>query len=195
MEVSRKLMGRYWGILVAIVLGLYLGACNIVPNAGLKPYIDIADGYKFLYPNGWLEVKVSDGPDVVLRDLINPTENASVIISQVSEGKTLEDLGSPSKVGYLLQKKTILLQRRYAIAPPNSGITAELIDAKSRTVKDQTYYLLEYAVTLLNQTRHDWASVVINRGNLYTFNVSTTERRWKTVKSLFQTVVESFSVS
>jgi photosystem II oxygen-evolving enhancer protein 2 len=175
-------------ILFLVIVSLGLTACNqVVPTAGLKPYVDVADNYQFLYPNGWLEVKVSGEPDVVIRDLINPTENASVIISDVAEDQTLESLGSPGEVGYLLQQN--------AIAPANSGITAELVDASAQEQGDKTYYWFEYEVVLPDQKRHDLASVVVDRGRLYTFNVSTPEARWRKVKTMFETILASFSVT
>ncbi|HEY9648017.1 MAG TPA: photosystem II reaction center PsbP, partial [Chroococcidiopsis sp.] len=50
---------------VLVVLSLSLQGC-IPAAAGFKSFIDSYDGYEFLYPNGWLEIKVSNGPDVVL---------------------------------------------------------------------------------------------------------------------------------
>jgi len=49
-----------------------------------------------LYPNGWLPVKVSNGPDVVFHDLIETTENVSVVVSSV-QGKTLAELGTQER--------------------------------------------------------------------------------------------------
>ncbi|MBW4654800.1 MAG: photosystem II reaction center PsbP family protein [Kaiparowitsia implicata GSE-PSE-MK54-09C] len=170
---------------VLLVLSLSLQGC-IAPAAGLKSYVDSYDGYQFLYPNGWLPVQVSGGPDVVLHDLIEETENVSVVISPVPDGKTLEDIGTPSEVGYKLSKN--------AIAPPDSGRTADLINAEARELHDVTYYLLEYAVQLPNQARHNLASVVVRRNQLYTLNISTTEKRWDKAHELFQQVVDSFEV-
>jgi len=179
--------------LCVIFVALSLTAC-ISPIAGLKAFVNTSEGYRFLYPNGWVQVQMtkSDGsPDVVFRDLINETENVSVVISLFSSNnneldRSLESLGSPGEVGYLLQQK--------AIAPANSGRTAELVDAESRQVNNRTYYVLEYEVTLPNQKRHDIASVVVSGDKLYTFNASTTEDRWKRVQAKFKTIVESFSV-
>ncbi len=168
-----------------IVLSLSLQGC-VSAAAGLKSYINAYDGYEFAYPNGWIEIKVPDGPDVVLHDFVEPSENVSVIIGDVPEGKTLEDLGTPSEVGQRLAQRTISLD--------DNTRKAELISATSRERGENTYYLLEYTVQLPEQTRHNLASVVVRRGKLFTFNASTTENRWQKLQGKFRQVVNSFSV-
>ena len=153
---------------------------------GFQRYEDTTDSYRFFYPNGWVAVKVKNGADIVFHDIIEPSENVSVVISPISRDKTLADLGTPGEVGYKLGKS--------AIAPSNSGRTAELVNAEAREVGAKNYYMLEYAVKLPNQERHNLASVAINRGKLYTFNASTTEKRWQKVRSLLKQVVNSFTV-
>jgi photosystem II oxygen-evolving enhancer protein 2 len=171
--------------LLLLVLSLGLHGCSIGVG-GLKSYVDSIDGYEFLYPNGWVPVQVTDGPDVVFHDLIERTENLSVVISPVPEGKTLANLGTPGEVGYKLQKN--------AIAPPDSGRKAELVNAEARESGDKSYYILEYDVKLPNQQRHNLASVAVSRGKLYTFNASTTENRWGKMHDVFEQIVKSFSV-
>jgi photosystem II oxygen-evolving enhancer protein 2 len=171
--------------LLLLVLSLGLNGCTSGVS-GLKSYIDSLDGYEFLYPNGWVPVQVTNGPDVVFHDLIERTENVSVVISSVPKGKTLTDLGTPGEVGYQLQKN--------AIAPPDSGRKAELVNAEARESGDNTYYVLEYAVQLPNQARHNLASVAISHGQLYTLNASTTEQRWNKMQDVLENVVKSFSV-
>lgn len=172
--------------LLLLVLSLGLSGCASGVS-GLKSYVDTTDGYEFLYPNGWLPVKVSDGPDVVFHDMIERSENVSVVISDVPDGKNLADLGTPGEVGYQLQKN--------AIAPTNSGRKAELVNAESRQSGDKTYYLLEYSVKLPNEQRHNIASVAVSRGKLFTLNTSTTEKRWTKLKDMFELVAKSFTVS
>ena len=171
--------------LLLLVLSLGLHGCT-TGISGLKSYVDSIDGYEFLYPNGWVPIQVTTGPDIVFRDLVEQTENVSVIFSEVPKGKTLQDLGTPGEVGYQLQKN--------AIAPPDSGRQAELVNAEARESGDKTYYLLEYNVKLPNQERHNLASVAVSRGKLYTFNASTTERRWNKMHNVLEQVVKSFSV-
>jgi photosystem II oxygen-evolving enhancer protein 2 len=174
-------------VMVLVILSLSLQGCIPVATSGLKSYIDSIDGYQFLYPNGWLEVKVTNGADVVFHDIIQQTEGVSVVVSSVPDSKkTLRDLGTPKDVGYQLGKT--------AIAPPNSGRKAELISAESREMGDKTYYLLEYAVKIGDQIRHNLASAAISRGKLYTFNAATAEERWPKMEEVLRQVVNSFSV-
>lgn len=168
-----------------VLVALTVTGC-VSGTAGLKSYVDSIDGYQFLYPNGWLELKVKEGPDVVFHDLIQQSDNVSVVISDVGEGKTLKDLGSPGEVGYILSKSSI--------APPGSGREAELVDAEAREGNGKIYYLLEFIVKRENQQWHNLATVVVNRGKLFTFNTSTTETRWPKVESQFHQIIDSFSV-
>lgn len=172
-------------IMLLVVLSLSLQGC-VSDLAGFKSYVDTTDGYQFLYPNGWLPVQVSEGPDVVFHDIIEQTENVSVVINPVAGDKTLKDLGDPGEVGYKLGKN--------AIAPAGSGREAELVNAEAREVGDKTYYLLEYAVKVGEQQRHNLASVAVSHGKLFTFNASTTEQRWDKMKEALEQAVRSFSV-
>jgi len=181
-----EMLKQIAAILLVVLVALSLTGC-ISAGAGLNSYVDSTDGYQFLYPNGWLPVKVSSGPDVVFHDLIETTENVSVVISPVSEGKTLAELGTPGEVGYKLGKN--------ALAPPGSGRAAELVNAEARESGAKAYYRLEYAVKLPNQQeRHNLTSVAVSRGKLFTFNASVPEKRWSKVRPVFEQVVNSFSV-
>jgi photosystem II oxygen-evolving enhancer protein 2 len=178
-------MLRTIATLLLLVLSLSLYGCG-TGASGLNSYVDSLDGYEFLYPNGWEEVQVSDGPDVVLHDLIERTENVSVVVSPIPDDRSLEDLGTPTDVGYKLQKN--------AIAPPDTNREAELINAETRQSGDKAYYILEYNVKLPNQERHNIASVAVSRGKLFTLNVSTRQKRWEKMHDVFETVAKSFSV-
>ncbi|MFN6518310.1 MAG: photosystem II reaction center PsbP [Nostoc sp. CreGUA01] len=174
-------------LILLLALSFSLSNSGVAVAAGLKSFVDTNDGYQFLYPNGWLQVKVANGPDVVFHDLIEVSENVSVVISPVPENKTLAELGTPTEVGYKLGKA--------ALAPADSGRSAELINAAEREIDGKTYYLLEYEVKLPNQQqRHNIASVAVSRGKLFTFNASISERRWPKVKQTIDEVVNSFSV-
>jgi photosystem II oxygen-evolving enhancer protein 2 len=187
---GQKELEKMWQritLILLLVLSFSLSSGDVANAAGLNRFVDSADGYQFDYPNGWLQVKVSDGPDVVFHDLIEVSENVSVVISPVASGKTLAELGTPTEVGYKLGKA--------ALAPVGSDRTAELINAAAREVNGKIYYFLEYAVKFPNgQERHNISSVAISRGKLFTFNASVPERRWKKLQRMIDEVVSSFTV-
>ncbi len=168
-----------------LVTTLILQGC-VSLGGGLNAYVDNYDGYRFLYPNGWTEVGVAGSADVVFHDIVHETENVSVVISDVPDGQTLEDLGSPTDVGYKLSKSIT------AMAGDDRDV--ELASAQSITKEDETYYILEYIADLPSGIRHNLASVSVRRGKLYTFNASTREDRWDKVKDLMKQAVASFAV-
>ena len=44
-----------------------------------------------------------------------------------------------------------------------------------------------------DRARHELATVVIDRGTLYTFAVGTNEERWNKVDEMFTNVINSFN--
>lgn len=173
-----------------IVLCLIVSSCS-AGVSGLQSYVNTSKGYEFLYPNGWIPVNLGSSArgsvDVVFRDLVERTENLSVIINEVPDGKTLEDLGTPSEVGYRLLK--------VINSTPKADREAEFIRAESREGTDKTYYLLEYEENLPDQgERHNIASVAVSRNKIFTFSLSTPQRRWDQVKDSFEIAAKSFSV-
>ncbi|MFE4105655.1 photosystem II reaction center PsbP [Almyronema epifaneia] len=170
--------------LLLVVVALSLQGC-ITAGSGLKSYVDSSKGYQFLYPTGWLEV-ATNSADVVFHDIVNDTENVSVVISDVPAGQTLQDLGDPTEVGYKLSKSI------NTIAGDDRDI--QLISAQEIQSNDETYYILEYLADLPSGLRHNLASVIVRRNQLFTFNASTDESRWEKMKTLLKQSVASFSV-
>ena len=183
MKDTFKMLKRLAAVFM-IVLTLGLQSCS--PGVSLQSYADSYEGYEFRYPTGWVPAQVENGPDTVFHDIINTSENVSVVISPVSGGKTLPDLGTPSEVGYILSKSIT------SFAPDDRNV--ELVNAQSFEAGDKLYYVLEYLAELPYGTRHDLASVIIRRGQLYTFNASLPESRWKTMKDTMKQTVASFTV-
>ncbi|PZO21883.1 MAG: photosystem II oxygen evolving complex protein PsbP [Leptolyngbya foveolarum] len=174
--------------LLLVVLALGLQSCS-TSIASLESYADSYEGYEFKYPTGWVAAnvpKTPNGPQTVFHDIIKTSENVSVVISPVSGDKTLPDLGTPSEVGYKLSKSIT------SLAPDD--VNVELVNAQSFEAGDKLYYILEYVADLPSGLRHDLASVIVRRGQLYTFNASIPENRWKTLKDTMKQTVASFSV-
>jgi photosystem II oxygen-evolving enhancer protein 2 len=170
---------------LALLLVMALVGCSAAA-AGLNSFQSPDGRYAFLYPTGWTRVQVSGGPQVVFHDLINSDETLSLVVSEVNPSNDLEALGSAVAVGEQL--------RRVVIAPEGSGRQAELVEARERALGGRTFYDLEYSVHLADRDRHELATVVMDRGRLYTFAASTNEVRWPRVKELFQRVIGSFNL-
>ena len=173
-------------VIVCGLLALVLGACAAGPTSGLQSYQSPDGRFAFLYPTGWTEVQVSNGPRVVFHDLIHSDETVSLMINKVSEDNELSELGSAVAVGERL--------RREVIATAGSGRTAELVEAQEREVNGHTFYDLEYAVHLEDRDRHELATVVVDRGRLYTLATSVNEDRWNKVGDLCGRVVRSLTL-
>ena len=168
-----------------IIFCLSLTACSGGLNAGLESYQSPDGRYAFLYPTGWTRVKVDGGPEIIYHDLINSNETLSLVVSEVNKDVDLEQLGSPNEVGQTLIDKVI--------APEGSGRTVELVTANKRESSNHIFYDLEYQLNLNDQNRHELATVVIDRGTLYTFAVGANEERWNKVDGMFANVIESFN--
>ena len=170
--------------MLALMCVLMLTACS--GGGGLNSFQSPDGRYAFLYPTGWSRVAVSGGPQVVFHDLINSDETVSLVVSDVDADDELEQLGSAVAVGERL--------RRDVIAPEGSGRDADLVSAKEREASGHTFYDLEFAVHLQDRDRHELATVVVDRGRLYTLATSTNESRWPKVKELFENVIQSFTL-
>tara|TARA_Y100000589_G_C27035479_1_gene580844 strand:- start:319 stop:867 length:549 start_codon:yes stop_codon:yes gene_type:complete len=168
-----------------LLLCFFISACSSGLSAGLEAYQSPDGRYGFFYPTGWTRIKVDGGPEIIYHDLINSNETLSLVISDLNNEVKLDQLGTPLEVGQTLIDKVI--------APSGSGRSVNLIDAKERELSNHIFYDLEYELKLNNQDRHELATVVIDRGSLYTFAVGTNEERWNKVDKLFSKVIESFN--
>ena len=181
----RTLARAALSVLLVLALAGGLGACSAAA-AGLQSFQSPDGRYAFLYPTGWNRVQVSGGPQVVFHDLINSDETLSLVISEVNSTNDLSNLGTAEAVGEKL--------RQVVIAPDGSGREAELVEARERELAGRTFYDLEYSVHLADRNRHELATVVVDRGRLYTFAASTNEARWPKVRELFERVIISFNL-
>ncbi|PZO58580.1 MAG: photosystem II oxygen evolving complex protein PsbP [Phormidesmis priestleyi] len=181
-------MLKRFAALVLVVLALGLQSCST--GTSLQAYNDSYEGYEFRYPTGWVVADVPGGPATVFHDIVNPSENVSVVISPVSGGKTLPDIGTPTEVGYKLSKSITSMSADGSADDRN----VELVNAQSFAAGDKLYYILEYVANLPSGTRHDLASVIVRRNQLYTFNASIPEQRWEKLKDTMKQTVASFSV-
>ena len=168
--------------LFAIALVLTLGACSTGGASGLEPFKSQNGQYGFLFPTGWTRVAVDNGPEVVYHDLINSDETLSLVISKLENEVDLDDLGGADAVG----------ERLFGEKDMNNPI--KLIEASEREVNNHKFYDLEYFIDFEEKSRHEIATVVVDRGYLYTLAASTNEQRWPKMKDTFKRVVTSFTL-
>ena len=166
---------------LAIALVLTLGACSMGGASGLEPFKSQDGRYGFLFPTGWTRVAVDNGPEVVYHDLINSDETLSLVISKLENEIDLDDLGGADAVGERL------------FGENDSKNPIQLIEAQEREVDNHIFYDLEYAVNLEDKSRHEIATVVVDRGYLYTLAASSSEQRWSKMQDIFKRVVSSFT--
>ena len=176
-----KFLRKSFMSLLAIVLVLSLGACSTGGSAGLEPFKSQDGRYGFLFPIGWTRVSVDNGPEVVYHDLINSDETLSLVISKLDNEVDLDDLGGADAVG----------KRLFGENDIKNPI--KLIEAKDREVDDRKFYDLEYSVNLEQNSRHEFATVVVDRGYLYTLAASSSEKRWSKMQDIYKRVISSFT--
>ena len=174
-----------------VIFALLLTSCANTPTSGLVPFVDSKDGYRFLYPNGWAETKGNSAIDILFHDIIEPSENVSVAITKLETVKSLEEIGDLEAIALRVQQRVV--------APEGSGRKAKLLNVTQRATSadsgDRNYYMFEYAIERMQgEPRHDLVTVSTNRGNLYTLNISSPERRWQRVSELFARVSKSFAI-
>tara|TARA_Y100001968_G_C19387742_1_gene733816 strand:- start:566 stop:1123 length:558 start_codon:yes stop_codon:yes gene_type:complete len=179
-----KTMRYFLRLFFLIVCIFSLTACSGGDSAGLEPFKSSDGRYGFLYPTGWTKVAVKNGPEVVFHDLINSDETLSLVISKLESDITLEELGSAEEVGKRLTNEVK--------SDEKNDREVQLIETSARETLDHTFYDLEYSVRFPGVNRHELATVVVDRGYLYTLATSSSDRRWPKVKNLYQKVIGSF---
>lgn len=111
-------------------------------GGAFREYIDTFDGYSFIYPKGWIQVKGA-GADIFFRDPVLLDVNMSVDISSPSSStyKTVEDLGPPEKAaeGVLKQYLTEFMSTRLGVRRESN-----VLSASSKVADDgKLYYEVE----------------------------------------------------
>lgn len=112
------------------------------PSVGFREYIDAFDGYTFLYPRSWIQVRGA-GADIFFRDPFVLDENISVELSSPSSSryKSVEDLGTPE-----VAAQKVLKQYLTEFMSTRLGVRREsnILSASSRIADDgRLYYQVE----------------------------------------------------
>ncbi|XP_062202801.1 psbP domain-containing protein 1, chloroplastic isoform X3 [Phragmites australis] len=117
-------------------------------GGAFREYIDTFDGYTFLYPKSWIQVRGA-GADIFFRDPFVLDENLSVEISSPSSSKyeTVEDLGPPEKAAekVLKQYLTEFMSTRLGVRRESNVLSA------SSNVADDGRLYYEVEVTRIGE--------------------------------------------
>nr|POE71688.1 psbp domain-containing protein 7, chloroplastic [Quercus suber] len=116
--------------------------------------------------------------------------NVSVIVSTVSKDFSIEAFGEPKEVGEAVVRTITGSSKR----PDVKGTLIESILREDPT-KNVKYYELEFRVESPSFRRHNVAVCCSSGGRLFTLNAQAPESAWPEVKSDFQTIAHSFSLT
>ncbi|XP_016473431.1 psbP domain-containing protein 1, chloroplastic [Nicotiana tabacum] len=176
-----------------------------------REYIDTFDGYSFMYPRNWIQVRGA-GADIFFRDPLVLDENLSVEISSPSSSnyKSVEDLGPPEKAG-----KGVLRQYLTEFMSTRLGVRREssVLSTSSRVADDgRLYYQVEvniksYAnnnelavmpqdrVARLEWDRRYLSVLGVENNRLYELRIQTPETTFADEESDIRAVMDSFRVN
>eukprot|EP00184_Porphyridium_aerugineum_P000748 CAMPEP_0184698262 /NCGR_PEP_ID=MMETSP0313-20130426/4948_1 /TAXON_ID=2792 /ORGANISM="Porphyridium aerugineum, Strain SAG 1380-2" /LENGTH=224 /DNA_ID=CAMNT_0027157179 /DNA_START=8 /DNA_END=682 /DNA_ORIENTATION=+ len=136
-------------------------------------YKDINKGFTIYRPNGWNEFDATpDQYDIKWQDIIEPSEQVTVLTTPVSKGKSISDLGDAQKVGE-------------KVAASRGG---KLVGATEKEVEGVKMYTIELQGTRL----HQLISLSVNKSKLYSVTATSSEARWPKREALLRAVVDSF---
>ncbi|KAH0732043.1 hypothetical protein KY289_003231 [Solanum tuberosum] len=173
-----------------------------------REYIDTFDGYSFMYPRNWIQVRGA-GADIFFRDPLVLDENLSVEISSPSSSKykSVKDLGPPEEAG-----KGVLKQYLTEFMSTRLGVRREssVLSTSSRVADDgKLYYDVEvniksYAnnnelavmpqdrVARLEWDRRYLSVLGVENNCLYELRIQTPEKVFVQEESDIRAIMNSF---
>ncbi|OVA16718.1 Photosystem II PsbP [Macleaya cordata] len=181
-----------------------------LPSVGFREYLDTFDGYSFLYPKNWIQVRGA-GADIFFRDPFVLDENISMEISSPSSSKyeSVEDLGPPQVAG-----EKVLKQYLTEFMSTRLGVKREsnILSTSSRVADDgRMYYQVEvniksYAnnnelavmpqdrVTRLEWDRRYLSVLGVENNQLYELRLQTPENVFLEEENDLRRIMDSFRV-
>jgi len=143
---------------------------------GLLERFQDSRGVSLLVPSGWNKFEGEVGAyDFKWQDLVNDKENIKISSTPVKSTTTsIAALGDDvNAIGENLASKR----------------NAKLIKASERLTDNILFYTFEFAI---NDKTHQILSLSVNKGKIWSLDVNSSEKRWKTRVELYSNVVGSF---
>ncbi|XP_078180183.1 photosystem II reaction center PsbP family protein isoform X2 [Carex rostrata] len=180
------------------------------PSSNFKEHIDNFDGYTFLYPRSWIQVRGA-GADVFFRDPQVLDENISVEISSPSSSKykSVEDLGSPQDAAerVLRQYLTEFMSTRLGVKRESNVLTASQrvaddgrmyyeveVNIKSYASNNELAVMPEDRVQKLEWDRRYLSVLGVENKRLYELRLQTPEKVFTMEENDLREIMNSFRV-
>ncbi|XP_061337993.1 psbP domain-containing protein 7, chloroplastic isoform X2 [Gastrolobium bilobum] len=116
--------------------------------------------------------------------------NVSVIVSSVAQGFSIEAFGGPEEVGEAVVRTITGSGQR-----PDVKGTLIKSSLRQDSVRNVTYYELEFRVESPSFRRHNVSVCCARGGRLFTLNAQAPESAWPVLKSDFYKIADSFSLT
>ncbi|KAK3140015.1 hypothetical protein QOZ80_5AG0394130 [Eleusine coracana subsp. coracana] len=176
-----------------------------------REYIDTFDGYSFLYPKNWIQVRGA-GADIFFRDPFVLDENLSVEMSSPSSSKyvTVEDLGPPPEKAaekVLKQYLTEFMSTRLGVRRESNVLSASSkvaddgklyyeveVNIKSYASNNELAVMPQDRVQKLEWDRRYLSVLGVENKRLYELRLQTPEQVFMEEENDLRRVMDSFRV-
>ncbi|CAN6334449.1 unnamed protein product, partial [Urochloa humidicola] len=179
-------------------------------GGAFREYIDTFDGYTFLYPKSWIQVRGA-GADIFFRDPFVLDENMSVEISSPSSSKytSVEDLGPPEKAAekVLKQYLTEFMSTRLGVRRESNVLSASSkvaddgklyyeveVNIKSYASNNELAVMPQDRVQSLEWDRRYLSVLGVENKRLYELRLQTPEQVFMQEEEDLRRVMDSFRV-
>lgn len=194
------------------ILLLGPGQVSLAETTGgaFREYIDTFDGYTFLYPKNWIQVRGA-GADIFFRDPMVLDENMSVEISSPSSSRytSVEDLGPPEKAAekVLGQYLTEFMSTRLGVRRESNVLSASSkvaddgklyyeveVNIKSYASNNELAVMPQDRVQSLEWDRRYLSVLGVENKRLYELRLQTPEQVFMQEEEDLRRVMDSFRV-
>ncbi|KAG2621483.1 psbP domain-containing protein 1, chloroplastic-like [Panicum virgatum] len=179
-------------------------------GGAFREYIDTFDGYTFLYPKSWIQVRGA-GADIFFRDPFVLDENMSVEISSPSSSKytSVKDLGPPEKAAekVLKQYLTEFMSTRLGVRRESNILSASSkvaddgrlyyeveVNIKSYASNNELAVMPQDRVQSLEWDRRYLSVLGVENKRLYELRLQTPEQVFMQEEEDLRRVMDSFRV-
>ncbi|RLN31127.1 psbP domain-containing protein 1, chloroplastic-like [Panicum miliaceum] len=201
---------RGGGVSAVILLGPKQITLAETTGGAFREYIDTFDGYTFLYPKSWIQVRGA-GADIFFRDPFVLDENMSVEISSPSSSKytSVEDLGPPEKAAekVLKQYLTEFMSTRLGVRRESNILSASSkvaddgrlyyeveVNIKSYASNNELAVMPQDRVQSLEWDRRYLSVLGVENKRLYELRLQTPEQVFMQEEDDLRRVMDSFRV-